>query len=169
LERHPTLRVLISEGGATWAPFVGDRLNEAYRQHSMFSDGRLPRLPKEYIMEQVYASFQHDETAVPSDYDGYPNVMLAGYPHIEGTYPHAEGHRTLDVVDDATSDRIRQRSRTIPVRSAGRQRHRLTSPPAPTDLGRRASLFNRRIWSSGSRGGRPDRRMRGRPVVICVP
>ena len=29
LERHPQLRVLVSEGGATWAPFVGDRLNEA--------------------------------------------------------------------------------------------------------------------------------------------
>ena len=66
LERHPDLRVLISEGGATWAPFVGDRLNEAYRQHPMFDDGRLPKPPKEYIMEQVYASFQHDETAVPA-------------------------------------------------------------------------------------------------------
>ena len=43
LERHPDLRVLISEGGATWAPFVGDRLNEAYRQHYMFDDGRLPQ------------------------------------------------------------------------------------------------------------------------------
>ena len=58
LERHPKLKVLISEGGATWAPFVGDRLNEAYRQHPMFDDGRLPKPPKEYIMEQVYASFR---------------------------------------------------------------------------------------------------------------
>src|SRR5690606_25036305 len=40
LERHPNLKVLISEGGATWVPFVGDRLNEAFRQHHMFDDGR---------------------------------------------------------------------------------------------------------------------------------
>ena len=78
LERHPKLRVLISEGGATWAPFVGDRLNEAYRQHPMFDDGRLPKPPKEYIMEQVYASFQHDETAVPAPKPAKAMNSIAG-------------------------------------------------------------------------------------------
>ena len=29
LDRHPDLKVLISEGGATWVPFIGDRMNEA--------------------------------------------------------------------------------------------------------------------------------------------
>ncbi|MBW8825100.1 MAG: amidohydrolase family protein, partial [Acidobacteria bacterium] len=36
LDRHPNLKILISEGGATWVPFIGDRMNEGYRQHSMF-------------------------------------------------------------------------------------------------------------------------------------
>ncbi|HEX9505788.1 MAG TPA: amidohydrolase family protein [Acidimicrobiia bacterium] len=111
LERHPDLRVLISEGGATWVPFVGDRLNEAYRQHPMFDDGRLPRLPKEYIMERVYASFQHDETAVPAmTAMGYRNIMFGtDYPHIEGTYPHTQKvlHELLDGTDAETSERIR--------------------------------------------------------------
>ncbi len=92
LERHPDLRVLISEGGATWAPFIGDRLNEAYRQHHMFNDGRLTKPPKDYIMEQVYASFQHDETAVPAFTGmGFHNILFGtDYPHIEGTYPHTQ-------------------------------------------------------------------------------
>src|SRR5262249_6203599 len=63
LERHPNLKVLVSEGGASWVPFIGDRMNEAYRQHYMFVRPQLRRLPKEYLYEQVYASFQHDETA----------------------------------------------------------------------------------------------------------
>jgi predicted TIM-barrel fold metal-dependent hydrolase len=111
LERHPNLRVLISEGGATWAPFVGDRLNEAFRQHHMFDDGRLTKPPKDYLMEQVYASFQHDETAVPAmTAMGYRNVLFGtDYPHIEGTYPHTQKvlHELLDGVDDDTSYRIR--------------------------------------------------------------
>ena len=61
LERHPDLKVLISEGGATWVPFIGDRMNEAYRQHGMFVRPQLAKLPKEYLYRQVYASFQHDE------------------------------------------------------------------------------------------------------------
>ena len=107
----PTLRVLISEGGATWAPFVGDRLNEAYRQHPMFDDGRLPKPPKEYIMEQVYASFQHDETAVPAFTGmGFRNILFGtDYPHIEGTYPHTQKvlHEVFDGVADDVSYRIR--------------------------------------------------------------
>jgi predicted TIM-barrel fold metal-dependent hydrolase len=111
LERHPDLRVLISEGGATWVPFVGDRLNEAHRQHAMFDDGRLTRAPKDYLMRQVYASFQHDETAVPTMTSmGYNNVMFGtDYPHIEGTYPHTQKvlHELLVGTDAATSERIR--------------------------------------------------------------
>jgi predicted TIM-barrel fold metal-dependent hydrolase len=111
LQRHPNLRVLISEGGATWAPFVGDRLNEAYRQHPMFDDGRLPKPPKEYIMGQVYASFQHDETAIPAmTAMGYRNVLFGtDYPHIEGTYPHTQKvlAELLSGVDAETSARVR--------------------------------------------------------------
>jgi predicted TIM-barrel fold metal-dependent hydrolase len=111
LERHPDLRVLISEGGATWAPFVGDRLNEAYRQHHMFDEGRLAKHPKEYLMEQVYASFQHDETAVPAFTGmGFRNILFGtDYPHIEGTYPHTQKvlHELFDGVDDDVSLRIR--------------------------------------------------------------
>ena len=33
-DRHPSLKVIVSEGGATWGPFVADRLDEGYRQHA---------------------------------------------------------------------------------------------------------------------------------------
>ncbi|MGE0880913.1 MAG: amidohydrolase family protein [Acidimicrobiia bacterium] len=111
LERHPDLKVLISEGGGSWAPFIGDRMNEFFRQQPMWNDGRLSLLPKEYVMRQVYASFQHDETAVPTlTAMGYRNIMFGtDYPHIEGTYPNTQKvlHGLLEGVDEATSDRIR--------------------------------------------------------------
>ncbi|OAA18297.1 Amidohydrolase [Frankia sp. EI5c] len=92
LDRHPDLKVLISEGGASWIPFLGDRLREGYRQHHVAVRPKLSRDPKEILMTQVYASFQHDETAVPTcEALGYRNVMFGSdYPHMEGTFGHTQ-------------------------------------------------------------------------------
>src|SRR3984893_5924599 len=88
LDKRPALKLLISEAGATWLPFIGDRLDEAFRQHPEFFRARLPMMPSEILREQVYASFQHDPTAVlTSSAMGYRNVMWGSdYPHIEGTF-----------------------------------------------------------------------------------
>ena len=110
LDRHPNLKVLVSEGGATWVPFLGDRMTEGYRQHSMMVRPQLSRTPKEILYSQVYASFQHDETAVAAvTAMGYRNVMFGSdYPHMEGTYGHTQEtlHHLFDGVDDDTRYRI---------------------------------------------------------------
>ena len=110
LDRHPDLKVLISEGGATWVPFLGDRMTEGYRQHDMMVRPKLSRTPKEILYTQVYASFQHDESAVAAvTAMGYQNVMWGSdYPHMEGTFGHSQEtlHHLLDDVDEATRHRI---------------------------------------------------------------
>jgi predicted TIM-barrel fold metal-dependent hydrolase len=110
LDRHPGLKVLVSEGGATWVPFLGDRMTEGYRQHNAMVRPKLSRSPKEIMYSQVYASFQHDETAVAAvTAMGYNNVMWGSdYPHMEGTWGHSQEvlHGLLDGVDAATVHRI---------------------------------------------------------------
>ncbi|MET0143602.1 MAG: amidohydrolase family protein [Ilumatobacteraceae bacterium] len=110
LDRHPDLRVLVSEGGATWVPFLGDRMTEGYRQHSTMVRPKLDRTPKEILYSQVYASFQHDETAVAAmTAMGYRNVMWGSdYPHMEGTWGHTQEtlHGLFDGVDEDTRYRI---------------------------------------------------------------
>ena len=111
LDRHPDLKILISEGGSTWVPFLGDRMNEAYRQHGMFVRPTLSQLPKDILYRQVYTSFQHDETAPAALWAmGYQNVMWGSdYPHIEGTLGHTQKtlHELFDDLDAAVSHRIR--------------------------------------------------------------
>jgi predicted TIM-barrel fold metal-dependent hydrolase len=109
LDRHPDLKVLVSEGGATWVPFIGDRMNEAYRQHGMFVRPQLSTLPKEILYRQVYASFQHDETAPAAmSAMGYNNVMFGSdYPHLEGTYGHTQ--KTLHELFDDCSPEVTRR------------------------------------------------------------
>jgi predicted TIM-barrel fold metal-dependent hydrolase len=92
LDRHPGIKVLISEGGASWVPFLGDRMNEAYRQLEFFVRPKLSLTPKELMYRQVYASFQHDVSSVPAlTAMGYPNVVWGSdYPHVEGTFGHTQ-------------------------------------------------------------------------------
>lgn len=110
-ERHPGLRAIISEGGASWVPFIGDRMNEAYRQHHMFVRPMLQRLPKEYLYEHVYTSFQHDESGPAANWAlGYKNAMWGSdYPHLEGTFGHTQKtlHELFDGLDPAVSHRLR--------------------------------------------------------------
>jgi predicted TIM-barrel fold metal-dependent hydrolase len=110
LDRHPDLRVLVSEGGATWVPFIADRMIEGYRQHAMAVRPKLKRDIKEIIYTQVYASFQHDESAVAvAQYMGYNNVMWGSdYPHMEGTFGHTQEtlHHLFDGVDPKVRERV---------------------------------------------------------------
>ncbi len=127
-ERHPNLKCMVSEGGATWVPFMADRLDEAYRQHVNQVWPKFNRLPSEYLYENVYASFQHDVSAPHAlTAMGYRNVCWGSdYPHLEGTFGHTQ--KTLhELVGDLTVE----------------QRYRITRgtfeelfphvPPAPPD------------------------------------
>ena len=110
LDRHPHLKILISEGGATWVPFIADRMEEGYRQHAMAVRPKLSRSPRDIIYSQVYASFQHDQSAVTAaTYMGYRNVMWGSdYPHMEGTYGHTQKtlHDLFDGADPAVRERV---------------------------------------------------------------
>lgn len=110
LDRHPGLKVLVAEGGATWVPFIADRIEEGYRQHAAMVRPKLKRSPREIIYSQVYASFQHDQTAVAAATSmGYDNVMWGSdYPHMEGTFGHTQEtlHGLFDGVDPKVRERI---------------------------------------------------------------
>jgi predicted TIM-barrel fold metal-dependent hydrolase len=109
-DRYPTLKAMVSEGGATWGPFIADRLDEAYRQHATAVRPQLKRLPSEYLYENVYASFQHDRSAVQAMIAmGWRNVCWGSdYPHLEGTFGHTQ--KTLEElfsdIDEADRRRI---------------------------------------------------------------
>lgn len=106
LDRFPKLKIMTAEAGVAWVPALGDRLDEAYRQHERYAHPKLTRTPTQIIKDQVYSSFQHDETALPAVIaHDYRNALWGSdYPHLEGTYPRTQevlqglfGHVPADV------------------------------------------------------------------------
>jgi hypothetical protein len=90
--------------------FLADRMEEGYRQHHMAVRPKLKRPIRETIFSQVYASFQHDKSAVAAaTYMGYHNVMWGSdYPHMEGTFGHTQEtlHELFDDADPKVAERV---------------------------------------------------------------
>jgi predicted TIM-barrel fold metal-dependent hydrolase len=127
-ERHPSLRAIVSEGGATWGPFIADRLDEAYRQHATKVWPKLSQPPSSYLYQNVYASFQHDRSAVAAATAmGWRNVCWGSdYPHIEGTFGHTQ--KTLNELFGAVDPVARER-----ITKGAFQELFPHVPPAPSD------------------------------------
>ena len=64
-------------------------------------------LPSEYLYRNVWVTFQHDRTAVPTfQHMGYKNVLWGSdYPHSEGTFGHTQ--ETLHQLFDGVSPDVR--------------------------------------------------------------
>ncbi len=92
-ERHPDLRMVMTEQGATWVPDTLAQMDHAYTM-PMFRHLRrqLPLSPSEYFARQCYVSaFLGPEEAAARYENGVDKLMWGSdYPHIEGTWPHTE-------------------------------------------------------------------------------
>ena len=110
LDRFRKLKVLTAEAGCAWVPALADRLDESFRQHQTWITPKLERRPGEAIYEQVYTSFQHDESAIATvEHLGFQNVLWGSdYPHLEGTFPRTQEvlHHLLDKAPPAIRDRV---------------------------------------------------------------
>jgi predicted TIM-barrel fold metal-dependent hydrolase len=93
-ERHPDLRLVLTEQPGQWWPSMGQELDSVHLANS--SDRALmrqvPRRPSEYLGRHVYvgASFLSRAEAEGAVTGGYVDRMMWGadYPHMEGTFQY---------------------------------------------------------------------------------
>ena len=90
-ERHPGLRLIITEQYEGWWVPTFQELDNVYQRFGLsFDQGRLPRLPSEYAADHVFqgASFMSRWQADDARANGYAGNVLWGrdYPHVEGVF-----------------------------------------------------------------------------------
>jgi predicted TIM-barrel fold metal-dependent hydrolase len=95
-ERHPGLKLVITESPGTWWNFVMSEMDSIYLtdcvSYGPTEKERVPRLPSQYAAEHVWigASFHSRFEAEDAIANGYDDRVIWGsdYPHFEGTYQY---------------------------------------------------------------------------------
>ena len=87
LERHPSMRVVIGEGGIGWIPYILDHMDLEWEDQ--FKDLGLSMKPSDYWRRQCRATYQSDRIGIKLiDELGEDNVMWGSdYPHPDGVWP----------------------------------------------------------------------------------
>jgi predicted TIM-barrel fold metal-dependent hydrolase len=111
IERFPGIRFATIEANGGWAPWLLDRMDEAYRTHHFWVRPKLKNLPSDYYRSNGAASVGEDRAALmlAEAYGLENNFMWANdYPHHEGTWPHsAESiERTCATLKEETRKKI---------------------------------------------------------------
>src|SRR4051794_10154694 len=91
--RHPGLKLVISEGGIGWIPFILDRADYTWH-HQPDARERLPEPPSHYFADHVFGCFISDPHGVSVVRDiGIDNVMMeSDYPHSDSTWPNTTAY-----------------------------------------------------------------------------
>ncbi len=90
-ERHPDLKVVFAEGGASWVADALYSMDRIQRSYYTILRPQLPHLPSFYWKRQCYATFMDDPMAMQLiDHIGADNVMWSlDFPHPEGVHGFA--------------------------------------------------------------------------------
>lgn len=108
-ERHPRLKLVITETPGSWFPQKATELDALYDFYDSKRDeplnqallAQVPRRPSEYMAENVYfgASFASPLEVHEAVEHGTATQLLWGsdYPHLEGTFVFPEGEDSLSV------------------------------------------------------------------------
>jgi predicted TIM-barrel fold metal-dependent hydrolase len=98
LERHPRLKLVMSEAGVGWLPWIVQELDQRFARLYEARDywaerGGIPLTmqPSELFRRQVWASFQVDPVALSLlEFYGEGRLLWASdYPHPDGTWPRS--------------------------------------------------------------------------------
>jgi predicted TIM-barrel fold metal-dependent hydrolase len=89
LDRHPSIKVAFSEGGAGWVPYLLEQATDVWNGYRVQIRGQRP--PREVFAEHLYVCILRDDTALRNlDVIPVDNVMWeSDYPHDSTSWPRS--------------------------------------------------------------------------------
>ena len=117
LERHPSIKVILSEGGAGWIPYILERADKAFHDKRIkpnLSIGQTAKPtaipPSQLFREHMYVCLVDEYFALRSLRDiPVDNLLWEGdYPHGDGLWPHNRDYlrKALAEVPDEAAMKI---------------------------------------------------------------
>jgi predicted TIM-barrel fold metal-dependent hydrolase len=111
LQRHPNLKIALSEGGVGWIPYFLERADFTYGHHKAWTNADFgSKLPSEVFHEHFYTCFIDDKFGVHNRHAVGIDTMMyeCDYPHSDSLWPHAPEalFESMKNVPDAEVDKM---------------------------------------------------------------
>ena len=108
LQKHPKLKVLLSEGGIGWIPYILERCDFTWEKHRFYQDIAMHDRPSDLFKKHFWGCFIDDEHGLKNRYDiGVDRLLLEiDYPHSDSNWPNSRKRAAevlADIPDDARS------------------------------------------------------------------
>lgn len=116
LDRFPRLRVILSEGGAGWIPYILERAEKAFHDGRLSQDTSIgqagvkaTRSPREVFAEHMYVCLVDERFALRSLGDvPVDNLLFEGdFPHGDGLWPNNRAYLEKALADVPDADAVK--------------------------------------------------------------
>ncbi len=96
LERNPALKVVLTESGVGWIPYLLERMDHEWHDYYEVGDWKslIDTEPSQLFRDHIYATFQTDTVGPRLAADFCPDNFMWGsdYPHPDGVWPDSKEH-----------------------------------------------------------------------------
>jgi predicted TIM-barrel fold metal-dependent hydrolase len=118
LHLYPSLKIVLSEGGIGWIPYILERIDYAWGNHKYHSKVNKDVLPSELFRSNVWGCFIDDPTGlVIRDRIGVDRILWeSDYPHADSSWPHCRdraGELLANVPDDESQKIVEKNARLL--------------------------------------------------------
>jgi predicted TIM-barrel fold metal-dependent hydrolase len=115
--KFPRLRVVLSEGGIGWMPYLLERADYVWERHRWYQDVDRSIRPSELFVDHIFGCFISDRAGVRDRYAiGVEQIMWeSDYPHADSNFPLAR-----KVLEEELADVPSHESRLIAEDNARR-------------------------------------------------
>ena len=141
---HPDLKIMLSEGGIGWVPYMLERMDQTWNKHRFYQNINQTVRPSELFSKHLFGCFIDDQHGLASRHEvGIDNITWeCDYPHSDSNWPNSR-----KVVHDADDRHPRRR---------GPQDRRTQQPEADEHPAHRSDTRGLTVDDENEQIPRPD-------------
>lgn len=107
LQKHPNLKILLSEGGIGWIPYILERCDFTWEKHRWYQDIAMDDRPSDLFKKHFWGCFIDDQHGLNNRYDiGIDRLLLEiDYPHSDSNWPNSR-KRAAETLADVPDEEV---------------------------------------------------------------
>jgi predicted TIM-barrel fold metal-dependent hydrolase len=91
LQKHPNLKIMLSEGGIGWIPYVAERADYTWERHRYYQDIDRTTRPSDLLKKHFWGCYIDDNFGIENRHKiGVDRICLeVDYPHSDSNWPNS--------------------------------------------------------------------------------